>query len=92
MPRKCLKQHYEQELFARMNQELLQHPDFVLPVNLPLYELVCLIGTLQLGLRHPRNNGPTARVVRSMIDQIIARMEVEGFTAVAELLRQPDAV
>ncbi len=64
--------------------------DFILPVHLNLHTLTCIVGALQLALRHPANVGPLSMIVRDVIDQIIERVAQEGYVATAELMRLGD--
>ncbi len=58
---------------------------FVLPVELDLDSALCLIGNLQLALRHPANRGISSKVARQTIDGIMVRMREAGYVAHAEL-------
>lgn len=64
--------------------------NFRLPVEMDLESAICIVGNLQLALRHPQNNGPSAKVARDTIDGIIRRMRESGLTAHAELARLGD--
>jgi hypothetical protein len=80
----------KQKLLLRIAQEARIGKDFILPVHLDLHSLMCLVGALQLALRHPANTGPSSKVVRELIDAIIARVGNEGCVATAEMLRLGD--
>jgi len=77
----------EKELLAAVTREMKASRDFVLPVHLDLQTLLCLVGALQLALRHPGNNGQSSQVVKDVVDAIIDRLEGHQFTAIAELMR-----
>jgi len=77
----------EEELMAAATREMATSRDFALPVHLDIQTLMCLVGALQLALRHPGNTGPSSQVVRQVIDAIIDRLEVHGYRAVAHLMR-----
>lgn len=62
----------------------------MLPVHMDLYTLACLIGALQLALRHPGNTGEASKVVRSLINDIIGRVDDAGYHNIAELMRRGD--
>ena len=63
---------------------------FILPVHMDLHVIMCVVGALQLALRHPANTGPSSLVVREMIDGIISRVEEAGYVATAEMMRLGD--
>jgi hypothetical protein len=63
---------------------------FILPVHMDLHVIMCVVGALQLALRHPANTGPSALVVREVIDGIIARVVEAGYVATGEMLRLGD--
>jgi len=65
-------------------------PNLELPVILDIHTACCLIGNLQLALRHPANTGPSREVTRQFIDGIIREIERHGYLKVAELLRLGD--
>ena len=60
---------------------------FILPVHMDLHVLMCVVGALQLALRHPANTGPSALVVRRVIDATILRVGEAGYRHTAEMLR-----
>jgi len=77
----------ENELLDRVTREITASRDFILPIHLDLHSLLCVVGALQLALRHPGNNGQSSQVLRELIDGIIDRLETHGFTAIVELMR-----
>ena len=60
---------------------------YQIPVHLDLASAMCLIGAVQLALRHPKNVGPSATAVRKMTDELIERIREDGFEANAEIAR-----
>lgn len=64
--------------------------NFILPIHLDLHSLMCVVGALQLALRHPANTGPSSKVVRELIDGIIERVEHAGYVVTAQILRLGD--
>lgn len=76
-----------EELVRRATAEGQGGKGYVLPVHMDLYTLTCLVGGLQLGLRHPNNTGPASQVVRSLIQDIIGRVDEAGYHNIAELMR-----
>lgn len=82
----------EQEcLVQRIREERERLGDeFQLPVLLDLDSALCLVGNLQLALRHPENTGPSAAVARRAIDGIIERAREAGYSAHAELMKLGD--
>lgn len=58
-------------------------------VNLSASDLMGLIATVQLALRHPEFSGPTAERMREMVDGLIARIEAVH-PPLAALLRLGD--
>ena len=71
---------------CRLEQEQAQLRDFKLSVHMDLISLLCLVGSLQLALRHPANTGPCATILRGAIKQITERLTEEGYPANAELM------
>jgi hypothetical protein len=59
--------------------------DYVLPVYMDLVAAIAVIGGLQLSLRHPQNNGPSAKAAREVVDRMIKRLREDGFHAYAQL-------
>jgi hypothetical protein len=82
----------EEELLERVADDALaaREAEFYLPVHMDLHTMMCVVGALQLSLRHPQNTGPSAKVVRELIAGIIARVETEGYKATAEMMRLGD--
>jgi hypothetical protein len=70
--------------------EALERPDYVLPIYVGIDVLMCLVGSLQLSLRHPLNVGPSSQVVRGVIADIRARLVKDGFGATAEMMALGD--
>jgi hypothetical protein len=84
-------QQQKECLTRRVQDELERLGDgFELPVHLDLTAALCLVGNLQLALRHPGNTGPSAQVARMIIDGVIARMKEAGYLAHAEVMRLGD--
>jgi hypothetical protein len=77
-------------LVARMKQEREKDKDFQLPILLDLDGLLCLIGNLQLALRHPGNRGEPASAARQIKDAIMCRLFEEGYIAHVEFARLGD--
>ena|SRR5258707_4004084 len=85
-----IKQQQE-DLTRRVRDELERlGGGFELPVHLDLTAALCLIGNLQLALRHPAHTGPSAQVARMIIDGVIARLGEAGYLAHAEVARLGD--
>jgi hypothetical protein len=78
--RRLLKGYNEEE-----EQAAQRH--FILPVHLDLTALACMVGNLQLALRHPANTGPSSEVARRIIEEITQRIKAEGFPVHAEIMR-----
>jgi len=78
------------ELFSQVMRECKLGNDYELPVLLNLTAAVVVVGSLQLALRHPANTGSSSRVVRSVIDKIIARLTDDGFPGFAMLAKLGD--
>ena len=85
-----LTEQYKAQLLERIMAEALAAPDFMLPIHFELHPLMCIVGALQLSLRHPANTGPSSRIVREVIDGIIGRLEDSGFEAIPEMMRSGD--
>lgn len=85
-----LSEEQERELLDRVTAEAVARPEFILPLHLDLHTAMCLVGALQLALRHPRNIGPASQIVRNIADSIIDRLAVDGLQATAEMLRLGD--
>ena len=79
-----------ERLTEQMGREKAQKPEFTFPVEFDLASLVAIAANLQLALRHPGNSGASARVARSFVDGVIEMLEVNGFSAHAELVRRGD--
>jgi len=79
---------HKEQLLQRIDQEA--RIGFILSVHMDLHVLMCVVGALQLALRHPANTGPSSKVVRELIAGIIERVEQEGYLATAEMLRLGD--
>lgn len=47
----------------------------------------CVVSALQLALRHPAFNGPTSRVVRDCVDDMIAHLS-DGDVEIAVLMKR----
>jgi hypothetical protein len=58
---------------------------YIIPVTLTPQSALCLIGQLQLALRHPGNVGHAADAARWLIDGLLVRLREGGFLAHAEL-------
>lgn len=78
------------EVESRFTAEVQRNRDYLLPIHMGLTEVVSMVGMLQLALRHPANTSTTARIVRQILDDIIERVERDGLTAVAEVMRLGD--
>jgi hypothetical protein len=63
---------------------------FILPVRMDLRVLMCVVGSLQLALRHPANDRSTALVVRRVIDSVISGVLAAGYPATVEMLHEGD--
>lgn len=71
---------------ANAEQEALP-ADWAVPVHLDMVSLMCVIGTLQVALRHPEfRRRPTAAAVQQIIDQLISGIP-ENCPATRELAR-----
>lgn len=80
----------KEHLMERVRAEYDQAAGWSLPLELDLHSALCLVGNLQLALRHPGNTGPSAGVARRIVDGIISRFESTGYPAHAELARLGD--
>ena len=78
------------QLLERARAEYDQAAAWSLPIELDLHSALCLVGNLQLALRHPGNKGPSAAVARRIVDGIIERFEANGLPAHAEAARLGD--
>jgi len=77
-----------EELLARVEADVLRGQDSILPVYLTLPSVACMVTALQLSLRHPGFcRAECAQAVAHVIQCAIARVEREGFNAMADLLR-----
>jgi hypothetical protein len=66
-------------------READKHRIVIRTPDLSLMAAFCLTSELlQVALRHPLNNGPSADVVRRFIDQVLQSMCAAGFHATAE--------
>lgn len=75
-------------LVQRLREERERLGDeFRLPVILDLDTALCIVGNLQLALRHPGNRGASAEVARTTIDGIIERTRTAGYAAHAQLMK-----
>ena len=81
---------YKCDLLHRVAVEQAASRDWKLPVVMDVQVLMSVVAALQLALRHPKNIGPSAQIVRDVLNQIIERVEGEGFCAVAELMKLGD--
>lgn len=75
------------DIVRRMTKEFqqLDGANFRLPVMLDLDSSLCLVGLLQLALRHPDNTGRCARTAQAIIGGVIDSLHEAGFHAAAEL-------
>lgn len=78
---------YEEKL-TRALEEFADVPKPVV-VELDRGTFVCLIGNLQLALRHPNNNGPSTYIVRRFIDDFIEAI-AQSHPVAADALRRGD--
>lgn len=86
MPKTELSQQ-KRDLMLRCDAEARRASGYILPVHCDLMVAACLIGAVQLGLRHPANNGRSAKLARRILDAMIQRLDEDGFPAYAELCR-----
>lgn len=56
------------------------------PIMISGPDMLCLLGTIQLALRHPKNNGPSSQVARVFAEQLEKRI-VEASPGMAELCK-----
>ncbi len=82
--------HQKERLIQLAAREAAAHPDFNLPVHLDLTSALALVGSLQLALRHPGFDGPSAIVARRIVDGVIGSMELAGLVATAAIARLGD--
>lgn len=75
----------KESLMVDVEQEARGHLDYIVPVHLDLVSLLTLVGHVQLALRHPANTGPSNRLARQVLDQIIHRLRADGLVAHAHL-------
>jgi hypothetical protein len=85
-----MKEFDAEQLFRECARERQRKGAIVLPVSLDLESAMMLIANLQLALRHPGNNGRSARLAREVIDGLIERIEKLGYVANARVARLGD--
>jgi hypothetical protein len=76
----------EQRLIKRVAEEHDAADGWVMPVEFELGALLCIVGSLQLSLRHPANRGLTSHTARDFVDQVIGSVRAAGWIAHAELM------
>lgn len=74
----------EERLVLRAAAESAGANDEIMLAMTP-HAALCVIGQLQLALRHPANNGVVADYVAIVIRSLIQQLNDAGFTATAEL-------
>lgn len=74
-----------EEIIREAARENKARKDYVLAVNFSLGVAIAVIGQLQLSLRHPDNDGKSARLVREVVDGLIAQLLIDGFPACASV-------
>ena len=63
----------------------------VIRIEIPALDAFCLIGQLQLALRHPQNTGPTAQMTREFAERLILiAATTPALRAIAELGWDPN--
>jgi hypothetical protein len=62
----------------------------LIPLHLDLIAATCLVSYLQLALRHPAVQNPSAELVRSIIEAVIGRVAESGYAATAAVMRLGD--
>lgn len=77
----------QREFEEGMERLIAKRGHFVL--NMDVGVLVLMIATIQLALRHPHNNGLTARQMRSLLDDIFTAISQDE-PRLAEILRMGD--
>lgn len=75
---------------AAREADTVEAKTFSLEVHLDLVSCQCLVGNLQLALRHPSNTGPSSTVARQVIEGIIERVRSRGLLANAAILELGD--
>lgn len=60
----------KREIIDGCTEEWAHNYGVVFSVPLAAHEAMCLIGSLQLALRHPQNTGLASEVVRALIERI----------------------
>ena len=58
---------------------------YLIAVHFSPQAAMCVVGNLQLALRHPKNVGESADIARRVIAGLIERLREGGFPAHAEL-------
>lgn len=64
--------------------------DLKIPFQLDVASLMCIVGCLQVAMRHPANTGGPFAVTREFVDQTIERMRAEGAHAIADMMELGD--
>ncbi len=59
----------EQEITKMVNQL-----DEELNINLTMMQSMCIVGHIELALRHPENNGPAAFIAKKTAEHLIYKM------------------
>jgi hypothetical protein len=78
----------DEELFVhKMNEFCQKHPEVRFDVSPDV--LVCLIGALQLSLRHPHLKDPTREMVRTFVDGAINAVD-RAVPGLGRLFRKGD--
>jgi hypothetical protein len=76
----------QKDLLRAIGRETNEGRGFVLPLHLDLPSLLMLCRNLQLALRNPLNNGPSAQMARECVDGVQRRLIDAGYFAHAELI------
>lgn len=78
----------KKDLKERALVEMSANKDMRFHLDVSLIDLISILGALQLALRHPKNTGPSAGIVRSFIAQIVAKFD--GMPAIQEAIKSED--
>ena len=77
----------QKDYYARLAAvEQKEREQYFLHLQLDTVTVLALTANLQLALRHPANNGPSAQTAARIIGQIIERLKDDGMIHNARLL------
>jgi hypothetical protein len=81
------------ELATRAHRESRNREDYFMTLELPLRTLVSVVSCIHMLFKIADDNGdagtlPQHRQLHDLVDQVVMRLEHDGFPAHAEFLRQ----